>query len=127
MTSTTNLAFDDWEKITMLLPDGWQDKTRECGALKFGRQFTSPALLLRVLLIYFCNDFSMRETVARAAAAGLVNISDVALLKRIDKCGAWFQWMTEGLVKQTSENFDIPESISHRPLIAVDGSVVKEP
>ncbi len=48
MTSTTNLAFDDWEKITMLLPDGWQDKARECGALKFGRQFISSAL-------FFCS------------------------------------------------------------------------
>lgn len=127
MISSTNLAFDDWEKITMLLPDGWQDKARECGALKFGRQFTSPDLLLRVLLIYFCTGCSMRETVARAAAAGLVNISDVALLKRIDKCGEWFRWMTEGIIEKTSKNFDIPESISHRSLIVVDGSVVKEP
>lgn len=110
----------------MLLPDGWQEKARESGALKFGRQFSSPENLLRVLLIYFCDGCSMRETVARAAAAGLVNISDVALLKRVDKCGEWFRWMTECLARDTSEIYDVPTSISHRRLLAVDSSVVKE-
>lgn len=124
---TVNLTSDDWTKITMLLPEGWQEQARECGALKFGRQFSSPEILLRVLLIYFCDGCSMRETTARAAASGLVNISDVALLKRIDKCGEWFPWMTERLVKQTSDIYDIPTTISHRRLLAVDGCLVKEP
>ncbi|CAI1616686.1 Transposase [Serratia quinivorans] len=127
MAPTQNLTSDDWTKITKLLPEGWQEQARECGALKFGRQFSSPEILLRVLLIYFCDGCSMRETVARAAVAGLVNISDVALLKRIDKSAEWLRWMTENLVKQTSDIYDIPPTISHRRLVAVDGCLVKEP
>lgn len=127
MAPTPNLTSDDWTKIMMLLPEGWQEQARECGALKFGRQFSSPEILLRVLLLYFCDGCSMRETVARAAAAGLVNISDVALLKRIDKCGEWFRWMTKCLVERTSKIYDIPTTLNHRRLLAVDGCVVKEP
>ena len=122
--SGLNLISDDWGKIVQLLPEGWQEKARECGALKFGRQFSSPEILLRVLLIYFCDGCSMRETVARASIAGLADVSDVALLKRVDKCGKWFRWMTENLIRQTS---DVSPTLSNRRLLAVDGSLVKEP
>lgn len=40
--SDLNLISDDWGKIVQLLPKGWQEQARECGALKFGRQFSSP-------------------------------------------------------------------------------------
>ncbi|EJM4069287.1 hypothetical protein AAE115_004512 [Salmonella enterica] len=35
--------------------------------------------------------------------------------------------MTERLTHHTCEFYDIPATISHRRLLAVDGSVVKEP
>ncbi|MDP3843169.1 MAG: hypothetical protein Q8Q81_11335, partial [Oxalobacteraceae bacterium] len=44
------------------------------GALKFGRQFTGPDNLLRVLLMYFSDGCSMRETVARARAGNLAEV-----------------------------------------------------
>lgn len=50
----------------------------------------------------------MRKTVARAAVAGLVNIADIALLKRKGQCGEWFRWMTPRLVRTTSDIYDIP-------------------
>lgn len=55
MVPISTLVSDDWSKIMMLLPDGCQEKARETGVLKFGRQFSSPENLLRVLLIYFCD------------------------------------------------------------------------
>ncbi|SEJ93227.1 hypothetical protein SAMN03159382_05409, partial [Pseudomonas sp. NFACC23-1] len=79
---------EDWPKLLALLPAGWEAKARELGALKFGRRFT-PETLLRTLLLYLSSDCSMRETAARAD----VELSDVGLLKRVDKSGNWLGWI----------------------------------
>ncbi|MGZ9709486.1 hypothetical protein ACXX82_01535 [Glaciimonas sp. GNP009] len=86
-TNCYNTVSEDWSKIVALLPDGWEDKAQTLGALKYGRQFSGPDNLLRVLLMYFSDGYSMRETVARARVGNVANISDVGLLKRINKSG----------------------------------------
>ena len=89
---------EDWSKIVKLLPEGWEDQARTLGALKFGRQFSGPDNLLRILLMYFSDGCSMRETVARARVGNLADLSDVALLKRVNKSGEWLHWMSERLI-----------------------------
>jgi hypothetical protein len=76
---------DDWQKIVGLLPAGWEAQARELGALKFGRKIKTPEQLLRLLLQHFCHNDSMRTTVAKGAAGQLADISDVGLLKRINR------------------------------------------
>jgi hypothetical protein len=71
---------EDWPKITKLLPAGWEAQARTSGALKFGRPFDGADNLLRVLLMYFSDGCSMRETVARARARNVSQLSDVGLL-----------------------------------------------
>lgn len=68
---------------------------------------------------------SLRETAARAQAGGLVSVSDVALLKRLRRCGAWFQW----LVMQLSQRLmgtALP-TLPGKRIRLVDASVVCEP
>ena len=91
---------EDWSKLTKLLPEGWEAQARISGALKFGRQL-EVANLLRVLLMYFSDGCSMRETVARARAGNVAQLSDVGLLKRINKSGEWLRWMSERLIQET--------------------------
>ena len=86
---------EDWNIVQSLLPEGWQDKARELGAMRRERGFANPAALLRVLLIHLGQGCSLRETVVRAREGGLSNISDVAILKRLRGCGEWFKWMAE--------------------------------
>lgn len=117
----------DWLKIQKLLPAGWESQARELGALKFGRNFDGPEKLLRVLLMYFCDGCSMRETVARARAGDLTDISDVGLLKRINKCGEWLRWMSDRLIQDVPAPAMKCRTLQGRRLLAIDGSVVKEP
>jgi hypothetical protein len=93
----TEILDEDWSKLLGLLPQGWEAKARELGALKFGRRFSGAESLLRTLLMYLSGDCSMVETVERARAGELVELSDVGLLKRINKSGAWLSWITERL------------------------------
>lgn len=45
------------------LDEDWQAKARELGAMRRGRDFTDPDVLLRVLLIHLGQGCSLRETV----------------------------------------------------------------
>jgi hypothetical protein len=118
---------EDWPRLLALLPQGWEGKARELGALKFGRRFSGPESLLRTLLIYLSEDCSMMETVARARAGELVALSDVGLLKRVNKSGAWLGWITEQLIQEAPIVAMRCPALQGRRLLAVDGSVVTEP
>ena len=118
---------EDWSKLTKLLPAGWEDQARTSGALKFGRQFEGADHLLRVLLMYFSDGCSMRTTVARARAGNVAQLSDVGLLKRINKSGEWLRWMSARLIQETPVSAMKCSALKGRRLLAVDGSVVREP
>jgi hypothetical protein len=58
---------EDFEYVLRLLPDGWQAKAKELGALRRCRKVESAEVLLRVLLIHLAEGCSLRETALRAA------------------------------------------------------------
>jgi len=92
----------DWSVVTAMLPAQWQSKAVELGAVRRLRGFSSVEALLRVLLIHLADGCSLRETVVRARAGNLADISDVALLKRLRGCGAWFEWMIQEMAANMS-------------------------
>lgn len=123
----TGMLDKDWPRLLGLLPQGWEGKARELGALKFGRRFSGPESLLRTLLMYLSEDCSMVETVERARAGELVELSDVGLLKRVNKSGAWLGWITERLIQEAPPAAMACPALQGRRLLAADGSVVTEP
>jgi len=125
--NATGRLEEDWPKLLAQLPQGWEAKARELGALKFGRRFSGPESLLRTLLMYLSEDCSMVETVERARAGELVELSDVGLLKRVNKSGAWLRWITEQLIQQAPIAAMQCPALQGRRLLAADGSVVTEP
>lgn len=127
MTDATQKLNDDWPKLLALLPSGWEAKAKELGALKFGRRFSGPESLLRTLLMYLSADCSMVETVQRARAGDWVELSDVGLLKRVNKSGAWLGWITEQLIQQSPIVAMACPALQGRRILAADGSVVAEP
>jgi len=119
---------DDWEIILRLLPDGWQDKARELGALRRCREFRDAAILLRVLLIHLAEGCSLRETAVRASQGELVKVSDVALLKRLRVSGEWFRWMGEEMMRRWVTPAGAQTLLDEGMRIRIiDGSTVSEP
>ena len=93
---------NDWELIQKLLPAGWEEQARQTRAFLVRRPdgFDSPATLLRVMLMHVAQGASLRMTARQATQAGVADVCDVAVLKRLRQCGEWFGWMTQELVSE---------------------------
>ena len=91
---------DDWEMIQKLLPAGWEKQARQTRAFLVRRPdgFDSPATLLRGMLMHVAQGASLQMTARQATQAGVADVCDVAVLKRLRQGGEWFGWMTQELV-----------------------------
>lgn len=127
MENVGNLELqENWQLIEKLLPAGWQDKAKESLAWNgiYEQKFLDPSTLLRVLLMHITGN-SLRQTAAQAKMGGLVDVSDVAILKRLRKCQAWFSWMVQRLADNAART-ELPV-LPGRRMRFIDGSIVCEP
>lgn len=123
---------EDWRIVEALLPERWMEMARELGAFQRARGVADARALLQVMLIHLAEGCGLRETAARASLAGLAQVSDVALLKRLRSCGPWFEWLAQKLRSapelRAAQHGDAAAGLlAGRQLRAVDGSVVREP
>src|ERR1700684_2673991 len=71
---------------------------RRHSAFHRARHIKSAADLLRLILAYAPGGRSLRKLAAEAAAVGVVDVSDVALLTRFRRCGDWLIALCENLL-----------------------------
>jgi len=122
---------EDWAIVEALLPERWMEMARESGVFRRARGIADARALLKVMLIHLAEGCSLRETAVRANRAGIAQVSDVALLKRLRSCGPWFEWLAQRL-RETPE-LRVLGSHARQPLLGdrrlrvVDGSIVREP
>src|SRR5687768_6262133 len=119
----TTLADENWRFILKLLPARWEELARETGAVQRLRGFDSVEQLLRGLLLHVGLGCSLRETVVVAKAAGWLEMSDVALLKKLRQSERWLQALCVGLLREGE--LELPEKAGLKMRL-VDGTVVKE-
>ncbi len=118
---------EDWKVLSSFLPQSWTVKARDYGALTRTRNIKSANVLLRLLLIHLADGYSLRETSAIAKQGKLVNISDVALLKRLKNCSGWLNWMSVELLK-TRYPVRMPQGkLRNYKMKSVDASIITEP
>ena len=91
---------EDWDVLSTFFPADWRGLAVESGALKGLRKDNSADGLLRVLLMHLGCGHSLRETVARARQAGLADLSDVALMKRLRKSRDWLHALCVALFEE---------------------------
>lgn len=116
---------EDWSTLLSLLPQEWEQMARTTGAMERTlRRFSSAEAILRTLLLHVARGYSLRETVVRAKASGLADVSDVALLKRLRCSEEWFHALCISLLKEA--NVQLPEVESLFRMRLVDGTVVSE-
>jgi hypothetical protein len=115
---------EDWDLLRTFFPADWEQLARTTDALKGLRQDKSADHLLRTVLLHVGCGYSLRETVVRAREAGLADLSDVALLKRLRKCEQWLYVLAVGLWQQRGLA-RLP--VGQRILRVVDATTVKEP
>lgn len=108
-----------------MLPAGWRDQAILLGAAERMRGFASLDDLLRTLLMHVGKGYALRETAVRAKAAGLAEVSDVAVMKRLRKVEAWWRWLCVRLLEES--NWELPAESRGWNVRAVDGTLVKQP
>lgn len=75
------------------LPSGWDTQAFETGAMRRVREFKNPEALLRTLLVHLAEGYSLRETAVRVRQGGIADVSDVAIMKRLQASEEWLRWM----------------------------------
>lgn len=91
---------DDWLHVLSLLPGDLEESCRSKLAVERFREVRSAADLLRLYLAYGVCDMSLRQAAIWAAAIGVGQMSNVAVLKRLRSGGDWLghlimQWLTQ--------------------------------
>jgi len=117
---------EDWKTLVAYLPKGWETQAFETGAMRRARGFRTPEALLRTLFIHLAEGCSLRETAARARQGGLASVSDVAIMKRLQKAEEWLRWMACELTS-CHEVARLPQTQTHLRIRLTDATTVSEP
>ena len=122
----TSLLDENWQVVLSLFPKNWKELARENGALKRKlRSFSSEEAVMRTLLIHVAQGYSLRETATKAKAAGIADVSDVALLKRLRQSEDWLKALCIKLFKE--RGVKKCKSMKNINMRLVDATHVKEP
>jgi Transposase DDE domain len=116
-----SLLNQDWSGVIARLGGAvaLEASARETKAFMRPREIRNAVDLLRIVLAYCLGDGGLRLTAAWASAVGLVDISNVALLQRLRRCGDWLAVLIGGLLAQA-----VPEASAGRMIRIIDGTAV---
>jgi hypothetical protein len=119
----------DWDLITAQLPADWRQIAAEMGLLKerpehLGAKVDDIEPILRLVLYQAGASDSLRLTVARAVAIGLLAISHVALHKWMKRIGPYLMAL---LLRMIETAAFAPEKWAGLDLIAGDATTVQRP
>jgi hypothetical protein len=112
---------DEWSVVQRLLPEGWEAKARELGAVKRLRGVADVPSLLRILLLHLADGCSLKETALRVRQAQWGQLSAVGIFKRLRAAEHWLAWMAAGLRRRG------PDLALDRECLAVDATTITEP
>jgi len=70
-----------FEQVLRLLPEGWEAKAKELGALQRAREIRTPEELLRLILLYLTEGRSFAGTSAITQLSGEAALNKMAVYK----------------------------------------------
>lgn len=98
---------------------------RKHKALRRRRGVRDAPTLLRLSLIYGPGGQSLRSAAALAAAGGLADLSDVALLRRLRGAGDWLEALCQEQFARIARA--LAPRVATRPIRLIDGSRIEGP
>ena len=93
------ISEDEWPLVLSLLPVDLEKTAKETGALERRRVVKTAPDLLRLVMAYSLRGLSLRRVSAWSESADVVSLSDVAVLKRLKKCGDWLNLLLSETLK----------------------------
>lgn len=119
------LNSEEFKIILKYFPSDWRELAISTGAIQRCRQVDSPETLIRLLLMHAAG-LSLRQTVARARLNHIADLSDVALMKRMNKSAGWILSINSSLITETNRA-SFQAILPNRKISFVDGTHTTEP
>lgn len=123
--ASRKLVDRDWEDVQAWLPPNLEDLALSSGAIQRRRSIRTGREMLRLALAYSLLDFSLRSVSAWMAGAGLGQMSDVAVLKRLKAAAPFLQALLQEMLNRRIGNpasADLPLKVR-----LIDATTVSEP
>lgn len=116
-----SLRARDWHEIVDRLGGAaaLETSARETGAFRRGRVIQTAVVLLRMILAYCLGKRGLRSTTLWATSVGLVDISNVALLYRLRRCGDWLALLVGQVLASSA-----PRTVRGRLIRIIDATTV---
>jgi len=111
-----------FEQVLRLLPEGWESKAKELGALKRAREIKSSEELLRLILIYLTAGKSFAGTSAILQLIGESPLTKKAVHKRMINSADWLQWLCENIYRKEGLIVEKPSWLKDKNVLIVDGT-----
>jgi hypothetical protein len=115
------LLNEDWQGVVERLggAEALDKGARATKAFERPRGIRSSVELLRLVLAYCLGQHGLRLTAVWAAAVGLADLSNVALLKRLWKCGPWLSLLVGQALASR-----VPVALHDRLIRIIDATAV---
>jgi len=108
------------------LPDGYEEDCFKHGAITRARGVSGPADLMLLSMFHLQNGCTLMEISEVARITKLGEMSDVAFMKRFEKCGNWFKAINNRIAPQVLVHYQKPKWMEELEPIGVDASDVVE-
>lgn len=108
------------------LPKDYEEECYRQGAIRRKRGVANAADLMMLSMFHLQNGCSLLEISEVARITKLGKMSDVAFMKRFEKCGNWFKKINEDLASECLVEYQKPEWLKDKSVVAIDASDVVE-
>ena len=126
LTDENPIMDENWRILVSMFPVEWKRLARSTKAVtRKLRMFPDEESVMRALLTHIACGYSLRETVTMLKTSNVADISDVALLKRLQCSEAWLKELCLRLIQEN--HFPSIEGGDGIRMRLVDGTTVKEP
>jgi hypothetical protein len=111
-----------FEQLLCLLPEGWEEKAKELGALQRPREIKTAEELLRLILLYLTEGKSFAGTSAITKLSGEAEPGKTAVFKRVQNSGDWLQWLCYNTYRRAGLITEKPQWLQGKNVLLADGS-----
>ena len=118
------LLDEEWERTLQTIPVDLEETAKETKALQRRREIKSAADLLRLVLAYSVCDWPLRLVGLWACVKDIANLSDVAVMRRLENAKAWLEGLIGAMLKARRMGLKAAHPVRVR---IVDGSSISGP
>jgi len=111
-----------FEKIVALMPEEWEEKVEETGAITRSRKIKNASELLRLNLLYLTSGGSFGKTSAMLKLTEENSLNKNAVYERVKKSGEWLRWLCENICRKEYQIMDSPGWLENKRVCLIDAT-----